>query len=64
MHSDQLGDVSEEEKQAKQEEWKKFNVEFEKLHNYLLENELFEVEEQDEEFELDEELTDEKIKRI
>ena len=64
LHPDKLGDVSEEEKQAKQEELKKCNVENEKLQNYLLENKLFEVEEQDEEFELDDELADEENKRI
>jgi hypothetical protein len=64
LHPDKLVDVSEEEKLAKQEELKKFNVENENLQNYLIENELFEVEEQDEEFELEDELTDEEIERI
>ena len=64
MHPDKLVDVSSEEKLAKEEELKKFNVENENLQNYLLENELFEDEEQDEQFEPEDELTDEEIERI
>jgi hypothetical protein len=64
LHPDKLTDASEEEKQAKQEELKKFNVENEKLQNYLLDNELIAVEEQDEEFEVEDDLTEEEIQRI
>ena len=64
LHPDKLGDVSNEEKLAKQEELKKFNVENENLQNYLIENELLVDEEQDEEFEEEDELTEEDIDRI
>ena len=64
LHPDKLGDVSSEERFAKQEELKKFNVDNENLQNYLIENELLEDEEQDEEFEPEDDLTDEEIERI
>ena len=64
LHPDKLGDVSNEEKLAKQEELKKFNVENENLQNYLIENELLMDEEQDEEFEPEDDLTEEDIDRI
>ena len=64
LHPDKQGDVSSEERFAKQEELKKFNVENENLQNYLVENELFEDEEKDEEFEAEDDLTDEEIERI
>ena len=64
LHPDKQGDVSSEERFAKQEELKKFNVDNENLQNYLIENELLEDEEQDEEFEAEDDLTDEEIERI
>ena len=59
LHPDKQGDVSEREKLLKQEELKKFNVENENLQNYLIDNELIEETEQDEEFELEDELSKE-----
>ena len=64
LHPDKQGDVSEREKLLKQEELKKFNVENENLQNYLIDNELIEETEQDEEFELEDELSKEDIERI
>ena len=64
LHPDKLGDVSSEERFAKQEELKKFNVENENLQNYLVEHELFVVEEKEEEFEAEDDLTEEEIERI
>ena len=64
LHPDKLGDVTQQEKLAKEEELKKFNVENENLQNYLLEHELLMEEEQDEEFEPEDDLTDEEIDRI
>ena len=64
LHPDKLGDVSNEEKLAKQEELKKFNVENENLQNYLINHELLMDEEQDEEFDETDELTEEEIDRI
>ena len=64
LHPDKLIHVSNEEKFAKEEELKKFNVENENLQKYLLENELLVDEEQDEEFEPEDDLTDEEIDRI
>ena len=64
LHPDKLGDVSNEEKHAKEEELKIFNVENENLQNYLLEHELLVDEEQDEEFEPEDDLTAEEIDRI
>ena len=64
LHPDKQGDVSSEERFAKQEELKKFNVENENLQNYLVEHELFVVEEKEEEFEAEDDLTEEEIERI
>ena len=64
LHPDKLGDVSNEEKFAKEEELKKFNVENENLQKYLIQHELLVDEEQDEEFEPEDELTEEEIERI
>merc|ERR1711888_496845 len=64
LHPDKLGEVSNEEKLAKQEELKKFNVENEKLQNYLINHEVLVDEEQDEEFEPEDDLTEEDIDRI
>ena len=64
LHPDKLGDVSNEEKFAKEEELKKFNVENENLQKYLIQHELLVDEEQDEEFEPEDDLTDEEIDRI
>ena len=64
LHPDKQGDVSSEEKLAKEEELKKFNADNENLQNYILKNELSEDEEKDEEFEPEDDLTDEEIERI
>ena len=64
LHPDKLGDVTQQEKLAKEEELKEFNVANENLQNYLLEHELLMEEEQDEEFEPEDDLTDEEIDRI
>ena len=64
LHPDKLGDVSNEEKLAKEEELKKFNVANENLLNYLIQHELLVDEEQDEEFEPEDDLPDEEIDRI
>ena len=64
LHPDKLGDVSNEEKLAKEEELKKLNVANENLLNYLIKHGLLVDEEQDEEFEPEDELTEEEIERI
>ena len=64
LHPDKQGDASNEEKLAKQEELKKFNVENENLQKYLIDNEILVDEEQDEEFEPEDELSEEEIERI
>ena len=64
LHPDKQGDVCEREKLLKQEELKKFNVENENLQNYLIDNELIEETDQDEAFELEDELSKEDIERI
>ena len=64
LHPDKLIHVSNEEKLAKEEELKKFNVENENLQKYLIQHELLVDEEQDEEFEPEDELTEEEIERI
>ena len=64
LHPDKLGDVSNEEKLAKEEELKKLNVANENLLNYLIKHGLLVDEEQDEDFEDEDELTEEEIERI
>ena len=64
LHPDKLADASEQEKFAKQEELKLFNVNNEKLLAYLEKYCLYMEQEDDEEFDVEDELSDEEIERI
>ena len=64
LHPDKLDYVSEEEKLAKQEELKHFNVYNEKLYSYLIKNNIHEPDEKDEIFEDEDDLTPEERDRI
>ena len=64
LHPDKLVDISEQEKLTKQEELKAFNVNNDLLLRYLEDNCIFMVDEEDEEFDDEDELTDEEIERI
>ena len=64
LHPDKLVDSSEQEKLTKQEELKAFNVNNDLLLRYLEYNCIFMVDEEDEEFDDEDELTDEEIERI
>ena len=64
LHPDKQVNVSEDEKALKLEKFKMFINDNEELQTYLIENELIENKEEDEEFELEDDLTEEENERI
>ena len=64
LHPDKQTEASDEEKFAKQEELKAFNVKNEELLAYLELNEIYVQDEEGEEFDLEDELTEEEMERI